>query len=724
MNKFIKSCFMGGTLFISLAGMNAFDGDRQNYPQTKVGGVVEILHGLEVADPYRWLEDDIRENKDVQNWVYDQNIVTHAYLETLDDRAPIAARMTELWNYEKFSTPQKRGNLYFFTHNSGLQNQNILYVQEGLKGTPKALIDPNDWAVDGTTSMAGYAPSPDGSKILYAVQDGGSDWRTLHVLDVAEARVLEDNINWAKFSSLTWNKQGTGFFYARFPAPEEGQELQSLNANHSIYYHKVGTEQDEDRLMFMREDHPTENVSAAKSDDGKYLIISTSDSSKGAGNTLHLVNTEDEGMGSKPLNEGFDITVNVIGSVGETFYAITNDGSPLNKIVAIELDNPGRDNWRTIVPEKKHVIRGANLVGGKLTISYLEDVKSAIHLFAIDGTKVGSVDLPGMGTANGFDGNGKDTETFYSFASYNMPNTIFRYDFEAMESSVFIKPETSFDPKDIEVSQVFYRSKDGTQIPMYIMHKKDVDISEPTATILYGYGGFNISILPSFNAVTATWLEMGGVYAVATLRGGGEYGKAWHDAGKRGNKQNVFDDFIAAAEYLIAENITNSDKLTIYGHSNGGLLVGATVNQRPDLFAAGLAGAGVMDMLRFSKFTAGRYWVDDYGKVENEEDFENLLKISPYHNIKDGVEYPPVFVTAADRDDRVVPGHSFKYAARLQAADIGDAPHLIRVETRAGHGSGMPTEKRIAVYVDYWAFAAKHSGLKLPKDFKTKEMIN
>ncbi len=685
------------------------------YPETMRDDLVETLHGMEVADPYRWLEDDVSLNSDVADWVNAQNEVTFSYLDTLDTRDAITHRMTALWDYEKFGTPIKRGNKYFYTYNTGLQNQSVLYVREGFDGEPRMLIDPNSWSDDGTRALASYQPSPDGSHIVYAVQINGTDWRTIQVLNVESGETLPDTIEWAKFTALAWNKDGTGFYYSRFPAPEEGMELQNLNVDHAIEFHALGTPQDEDQEIVSL---GLDNVSARTTDDGNYLIISTTQRAQGPGNQI-LIKDISSGNGEEihAIITGYENLSSAVGAVESTLYLMTKDGAPKNRIVAIDLTAPDRENWKEIIPESEHVIRSASVVGDKLIVTTLEDVKSMMRVYTLDGTLENEVPLPGIGTTGGVRGKSGDSEAFYSFASFNAPPTIYRYNTDTGESTAVMVPELNFNPNDIIVSQRFYPSKDGTMIPMFIIHRRDTDISKPTSTILYGYGGFNISILPSFSVQNLTWVDMGGVYVVANLRGGGEYGKEWHDAGKLNNKQNVFDDFAAGAEYLIEEGITSSDKIAIYGHSNGGLLVGATVNQRPDLFAAGLAGAGVMDMIRFDKFTAGRYWVNDYGKPDVENDFKMQMTYSPYHNIRDGVDYPAILVTAADHDDRVVPGHSFKYTAMLQSKDIGENPHMIRIETNTGHGAGMPTEKRIAVATDYWAFAAEHTGLTLPEGF-------
>ncbi len=665
-------------------------------------------HGVDVADPYRWLEDDVRESEDVAAWVAEQNKVSFEYLKGLPGRDAIEQRLKTLWDYEKFLLPVKRSERYFFRRNNGLQNQYVLYVQDGLDGEARVLIDPNGWSEDGATALGGYQPSPDGTLVAYTIQDGGSDWRTVKVADVETGETLSDSIEWMKFSGLCWAKDGSGFYYSRYPEPEEGAEFQSLNHNQAVYFHKIGEAQSQDRLVYERPDHPEHGFNAEVSDEGDQLIVTVW---KGTDEKYEVVLLDMTEEGAEPINlvTGFAHDYSYIATAGGRHFFRTDDDAPKGRIVATPLTSA---QWTEIVPEQEGVLAGVNIVGGQIIVDYMEDVKSAVRRYDLNGGALGEVALPGLGSAGGFGGNPDDMETFYIFESFNQPGTIYRLDLASGEQSVFKQAETPFDPSGYEVRQEFYESKDGTRIPMFIMHRKGLDLSDGAPTLLYGYGGFNVSLTPSFSITRLAWAEMGGVYAVANLRGGGEYGKAWHDAGRLLKKQNVFDDFIAAGEYLISEGVTTKDKLAILGGSNGGLLVGAVVNQRPDLFAAALPAVGVMDMLRFNQFTAGRFWVDDYGDPANEDDFNNLYAYSPYHNIRDGEHYPAILITTADTDDRVVPGHSFKYAAALQATDIGPEPHLIRIETRAGHGSGKPTDKVIEEYADMWAFAAKHAGLE------------
>jgi len=691
------------------------------YPVTATVNQSDNFFGTVVADPYRWLEQDVRENPAVATWVDAENAVTFDYLDTLEDRNLIKQRLTQLWDYEKFTLPTKEGGRYFFRRNDGLQNQAVLYVQDTLTAEPRLLLDPNTWSADGATALAEVVPSPDGNYLIYSIQEGGTDWRSVKVLNVNSGATLADTIDWVKFSTLAWHPDNSGFYYSRFPEPQAGAEFQALNFNQTLHFHKVGDSQIDDTLVYARPNFPEQMMSAlvvAK----RYLLIYLSVGTDAA-YEVAVQDLTDPGAKPTLLIEGFANDYNFIGADARVLYATTNNGAPRKRIVAIDLDQPELANWREIVPETANVLADASLIGGKLIAEYMEDVKTVVRLYEPDGSAAGTVALPGLGAAAGFDGTPDDTETFYSYSSFNTPTTIYRFDVASGESTVFKSAVTPFDPSNYVVSQVFYTSKDGTPIPMFLAYRADLNLTNPngTPTLLYGYGGFDIAITPEFSIANFAWMDMGGIFAVANLRGGGEYGKAWHDGGRLLQKQNVFDDFIAAAEYLIANGYTSTSKLAIHGRSNGGLLVGTVTNQRPDLFAAALPGVGVMDMLRFDQFTAGRYWVDDYGKPsENAADFLNNYAYSPYHNIGSGVIYPAILATTADTDDRVVPGHSFKYMASLQATNTGPAPKLIRIETRAGHGSGIPTDKRIAEVADSWAFIAHHTGLQLPERYGQK----
>ncbi|MEX2500239.1 MAG: prolyl oligopeptidase family serine peptidase [Wenzhouxiangellaceae bacterium] len=691
------------------AAETADKSDDLNYPPTKTVDAVDDYHGTEVADPYRWLEDDVRESPEVAEWVAAQNEVTDAYLESLPMRGTFAERLAALWNYERFGLPVKRGEMYFFTRNDGLQNQSVLYVQRGLDGEPRVLIDPNQWSDDGTVSLAQWVPGPDGKHLAYGIQDGGSDWRKWRIMDVETGKLLNEELEWLKFTSVSWDADGEGFYYSRYPAPEEGEKFQSLNLNQRVFYHRLGSSQADDALVHARPDQPEWGFGPEVSDDGHYLIITVW---HGTDNRYRVAwkDLVDPDAKVQTLIDRFEHDYTFVGNAGSRLFFYTNQDAPKYRLVAIDLDRP--DARVEIIPEHEHVLQGVSHVGGHFIAEYLEDARSAVRVHDETGAGVREVDLPGIGSAGGFGGKPDEAETFFSFSSFNRPATLYRYDVATGEREAWREPDVDFDPADYSVRQVFYDSADGTRVPMFIAHHKDVQPDGASPTLLYGYGGFNISLTPSFSVPNLAWMEAGGVYVQANLRGGGEYGREWHQAGTKTRKQNVFDDFIAAGEYLVENGITDAGHLGIYGRSNGGLLVGAVTNQRPDLFAAALPAVGVMDMLRFDRFTAGRFWVDDYGSSSNPDEFPALYAYSPYHNIEGGKDYPAVLVTTADTDDRVVPGHSFKYAAALQAADTGDAPKLIRIETRAGHGAGTPVQMLIDLYADQWAFLAAHTGLE------------
>ena len=679
------------------------------YPRTRRDSVVETLFGEAVADPYRWLEDDVRTSADVADWVEQQNAVTRTYLAGLPARAWFGQRVEELFNFARFSTPYQRGGRYFYTFNSGLQNQSPLYVRDSLEGPGRLLIDPNSWADDGATALDSWEPSPDGSKLLYCVQDGGSDWRILRVLDAATGAPLVDEVRWAKFTALAWVDE-EGFLYSRFPQPAEGEDFQALNYNQAVYFHRLGTSQDADELVYATPGDPEVGHSAGVTSDGRWAIVT---SHKGTDaryevRVIDLAARASKGWATRDLVTGFDHAWSVIDAIGGRLFVTTNAEAPLYRVLAMDLDavTPA---WTELVPQGEQPIDGAAIVGDKLVLTYLHNASSAVRLFTLDGIADGELELGGIGSVGGFSGEPGNPEAFTSFTSF------YRLDLATGERSIFAAPELAFDPERFVVEQHFYPSKDGTRVPLFLMRRRDLVVSGAALpTLLYGYGGFDISITPGFSASRLAWVEAGGAYVVANIRGGGEYGKAWHDGGRLANKQNTFDDFIAAGEYLIAQGIARADALAVQGGSNGGLLVGAVVNQRPDLFAAGNAAVGVMDMLRFDRWTAGRYWVDDYGYPDREQDFRTLRTYSPLHNIAQGTAYPAMLVTTADTDDRVVPGHSFKYAAALQSADLGERPQLIRIETRAGHGSGKPTDKAIAEAADVMGFLAHWTCLQAP----------
>ncbi|RSV14177.1 S9 family peptidase [Sphingomonas sp. ABOLF] len=680
-----------------------------SYPETRRVDQVDKLFGEKVEDPYRWLENDVRTDPEVAAWVAAQNRVTDAYLATLPGRAIFKERLRTLIDYERFGLPTKKGGHYFYTRNSGVQNQSVLYVRDTLDGPGRVLIDPNGWAADGATALSEWVPSENGRLIAYGIQDGGTDWRTLKVLDVATGKPLEDEVKWAKFTAVAWAHNGSGFFYSRFPEPEQGAAFQALNLNHALYFHKIGTPQSADIKVYSTPDKPKQSHVGQVTDDGKWLVITTSE---GTDNRyeITLIDLTDARMRPRTLVRGLENSWDLAGNIGSTFYFVTDKDASRGRIVAMDAA-ASTDRLREIVPQDEATLQGAKITGGKLMASYLVDAKTEVRRYTLNGARDGAVPLPGIGTASGFGGDQDDPETFFAFTSFATPTTIYRYDVRTGQATPWQTPKVAFNPADYDVAQRFYGSKDGTRVPMFLVRKKGT--TGPAPTLLYGYGGFNSSVLPAFSSNRLAWLEQGGVLAVANIRGGGEYGKAWHDGGRLANKQNVFDDFIAAAEDLIAQGDATKQQLVIQGGSNGGLLVGAVVNQRPDLFAAALPAVGVMDMLRFDRFTAGRYWVDDYGNPAEEADFKALRAYSPYHNIRKGKDYPAILATTADTDDRVVPGHTFKYVAALQAAKIGDKPHLVRIETRAGHGSGKPTDKVIEEYADLWAFAARWTGMEV-----------
>jgi len=685
-----------------------------SYPATKRGDQVDVLHGVKVADPYRWLEEDARKSKEVADWVEAENKLTTDYLKAIPEREGIQKRLTELWNYERYSAPFKAGGRYFFSKNDGLQNQSVLYSLEALDGTPRVLIDPNTWSKDGTVALGSVSVSDDGKYLAYSVADAGSDWNTWRVLDVASAKPLSDEVKWTKFSGASWTRDGKGFFYSRYDDPKPGEKFQSLNLNQKVFYHRLGTPQSEDVLVYRQPDHPDWGFSTEVSEDGRYLIITTW---KGTDHRYRVAYKDLEDRFAAPIDliETFDNEYSFVGNDGPVFYFKTDLDAPRGRLIAIDTRKPEKANWKELIPQAAESLQSIGLVGNLFVANYLKDAHSQIKLFRPDGVFLREIALPTLGTASGFGGKRSDTETFYAFSSFATPPSIYRYDLIGGKSTLFRQAKVKFNPDDYEVKQVFYKSKDGTQVPMFITHKKGMALDGSQPTLLYGYGGFNIPLTPTFSVARLGWLELGGVYVQANLRGGGEYGQDWHKAGTKLQKQNVFDDFIAAAEWLVANKYTRPDRLAIMGGSNGGLLVGACMTQRPDLFGACLPQVGVMDMLRFHKFTAGRFWVDDYGSPDNPEEFKALYAYSPYHNLKKGTKYPATLVTTADTDDRVVPGHSFKFIAQLQYCQAGPAPVLARIETRAGHGAGKPTAKLIEEVADQWAFLVKNLHVKVGK---------
>lgn len=702
-------------LFVGLAVSLAEEIKSIPYPQTKRVDQSDKYHGTTVQDPYRWLEDDVRKSKDVADWVTEQNKITDDYLKAIPQREKIAKKLTELWNYEKYSAPFKAGGRYFYYRNDGLQNQNVLYVQDSLDSQARVLLDPNKWTKDGTAALGQVAVSDDGKYLAYSRSDAGSDWSIWRVMDITTGKLLLDNLKWVKFSGAVWTKDSRGFFYSRYDEPKEGAEFHSLNLNQKLCYHRVGTPQNEDVVAYQRPDQPRWGFSASISEDGRFLVINTWE---GTDNRYRVT--------YKDLNEPYSLPIDLVDHFENEYSFIDNDGpifyfktdykAPRGRVIAIDIRNPERENWKEIIPQQeKENLRSADMVGNQFICSYLKDAYTQVKLHDPTGKFVREVKFPGIGTAAGFGGRRIDTETFYSFSSFATPPSIYRYDLLTGESKLVRQSNVKFDSNQYEVKQVFYKSKDGTLVPMFITHKKGITLDGSHPTLLYGYGGFNIPLTPQFAINRVLWLEMGGIYAQANLRGGGEYGQEWHKAGTKLKKQNVFDDFIAAAEYLIANKYTQSNKLAIQGGSNGGLLVGACMTQRPDLYGACLPAVGVMDMLRFQRFTAGRFWVDDYGSSDNPEEFKALFAYSPYHNLKKGTSYPATLVTTADTDDRVVPGHSFKFISHLQYCQAGPAPVLARIETKAGHGAGKPTSKMIEEISDQVAFLVKNLNITLPE---------
>jgi len=700
-------------LFFAGTALAVAGGAPIEYPKTRRGDQVDTYHGVRVADPYRWLEEDIRVSQEVKDWAAAQNKVTYGFLESIPERERIRRRLTELWDFAQYSSPFKEGGRYFYLKNDGLQNQAVLYVMDSLEGEPRVLVDPNQWSKDGTIALAGVAPSEDGKYLAYGVAEAGSDWTAWRILEIQSGKPLGDELKWTKFTHPAWTSDSKGFFYSRYDEPKKGAEFQVLNLNNRLCYHRVGTAQADDVPVYHRPEHPEWMYYPSVSDDGRYLVITTS---RGTDEKYRITVKDLAEPYAMPIEliDHFDHEFGFVGSDGAVLLFKTDLEAPRRRVIAIDLARPGRADWREIIPQAQAALQETSMVGNLLVASYLKDVLPQVKVFSLRGELVREVEFPGIGSAAGFRGRRTHTETFYSFSSFATPPSIYRYDLITGKSRLLRRAEVKFKPEDYEVKQVFYASKDGTRVPMFVAHKKGLRLDGSNPTLLYGYGGFNISMTPGFSVGRLGWMEMGGVFALANLRGGGEYGQAWHDAGRLLKKQNVFDDFIAAAEWLIANRYTRPDKLAIQGGSNGGLLVGAVMTQRPELFGACLPAVGVMDMLRFDKFTEGRLWVDDYGSSSNPEQFKALRAYSPYHNLKPGAKYPATLVSTADTDDRVIPGHSFKFAAALQAAQAGDAPVLIRITSRAGHGAGKPTTKRIEETADDWTFLVKTLRIKLP----------
>ncbi|HEX7333531.1 MAG TPA: prolyl oligopeptidase family serine peptidase [Pyrinomonadaceae bacterium] len=679
-----------------------------NYPPARKSDQVDDYHGVKIADPYRWLED--LDSEETRKWVEAENKLSFGYLAAIPQRTMLKERLTKLWNYEKYGIPFKEGNRYFYTRNSGLQNQAVLFTVTSLDAQPQMVLDPNTLSQDGTVALSGMQVSPDGKFIAYGLSASGSDWQEWKVRDVETSKDLSDHLKWVKFSGASWTRDGKGFFYSRYDEPK-GDTLRSINYFQKVYYHQLGTPQTEDVLVYERPDQKDWLFGGTVTEDGNYLIITVF---KGTDvkNRVYYKDLKAKDAPVVQLLDDFDAAYGFVGNEGSRFWFQTDLQAPRGKLIEIDTANPARSNWKVLVPEGKETLQTSSFVNNKFVLNYLKDAYTQVKIYDVTGKLVNEVGFPGIGSAEGFGGKATDKETFYAFTGFTTPTTIYRYDMTTGKSTIFREPKVDFNPADYETRQVFYKSKDGTKVPMFITHKKGLKLDGNNPTYLYGYGGFNISLTPAFSVGNLVWMEMGGVYAQPNLRGGGEYGEDWHQAGMKLKKQNVFDDFIAAAQWLIDNKYTSTPKLAIGGGSNGGLLVGAAITQRPDLFGAALPSVGVMDMLRFQKFTIGWAWVSDYGSSENAEDFKALYAYSPLHNIKPGTSYPPTMITTADHDDRVWPGHSFKFAAAMQAAQSGDAPILIRIETKAGHGAGKPTSKIIEEVADRWAFLVKTLGMK------------
>jgi prolyl oligopeptidase len=674
-----------------------------NYPVARKGDQVDDYHGVKVADPYRWLED--LDSEETRTWVEAENKLTFGFLGAIPARASIKARLTKLWNYEKYGVPFKEGNRYFYTRNSGLQNQSVLYTVTSLDGQSQLVLDPNTLSTDGTVALSGMQISNGGKLLAYSLSASGSDWQEWKVRDVETGKDLSDDLKWVKFSGASWTRDNSGFFYCRYDEPKS-DSLKATNYFQKVYFHKLGTPQTEDVLTYERPDQKDWLFGGNVTEDGNYLIIPVFQGTDSKTRVYYKDLRRPDSAVVKLL-DNFDAAYTFVGNEGTRFWFQTDLQSPRGKIIEIDIAKPGRDNWKVLVPESKEALQTATLVNHRFILNYLKDAYTQVRIHDTSGKLISEVQFPGIGTAEGFGGKATDKETFYSFTGFTTPTTVYRYDTVTGKSSIFRQPKVDFNPGDFETTQVFYASKDGTKVPMFITHKKGLKLDGNNPTYLYGYGGFDVSLTPAFSVGNLVWMEMGGVYAQPSLRGGAEYGEEWHLAGMKLKKQNVFDDFIAAAEWLIKNKYTSTPKLSIGGGSNGGLLVGAALTQRPDLFGAALPAVGVMDMLRFQKFTIGWAWVSDYGSSEDPEEFKALYAYSPLHKIKPGTSYPPTLVTTADHDDRVWPGHSFKFAAALQAAQGGSAPILIRIETKAGHGAGKPTSKIIEEIADRWAFLVK-----------------
>jgi prolyl oligopeptidase len=704
----MKSIVYALVVFLMAAIMSSCNKKQAiKYPVTAKVDQTDEYFGTKVADPYRWLENDT--SAETSAWVKEQQALTDSFLSAIPFRDKVKERLTKIWDYPKYGVPFKKGSKYFFFKNDGIQNQSVLYIQDDLAAEPKVFIDPNTFSEDGTIALSDIAISKDGKFAAYSIAKAGSDWNEVYVMEVETRNKLADELKWVKFSGISWKKEG--FYYSRYPEPGKGMELSAKNENHKVYYHKVGTPQNQDVLVYENKEYPNRNYYAGTTEDESFLIISESESTYG--NSLYVRKLDDKNATIIQVARGFDAEYSIVDNDGGNLLMITDRNAPRKKLVLVNPDQPEESNWKEILPEQEEVLQSVNLSGGKIVAEYMKDAASKAYVFSLDGKQLFELALPAIGTLSGFSAKKDEDLAFFGFTSFTFPSTVYKYDIAKNKAEVYYKSEIDFNVDDYETRQVFYTSKDGTRIPMFIVHKKGMKLDGSNPCYLYSYGGFNISLTPSFSISRLVLLENGFVFAMPNIRGGGEYGEEWHKAGIKLQKQNVFDDFIAAAEYLIKEKYTSSRKLAIGGGSNGGLLVGACMTQRPDLFQAALPMVGVMDMLRYHKFTIGWAWASDYGTSEDDSTmFKYLLGYSPLHNIKAGVKYPSTLVTTADHDDRVVPAHSFKFAATLQERHGGKNPVLIRIETRAGHGGGMPTSKIIAEYADMWSFLFKELGVE------------
>ncbi len=688
------------------------------YPETKKGETVENYHGTKVADPYRWLEDD--NSEETKAWVKTQNKVTADYLSTIPQREKIKKRLEDLWNYPRYSSPFKKAQYYYYYKNNGLQNQSVMYRQSGLTGKPTEFLNPNTLNKEGIAALSGTSFSKTGKYFAYSIAVAGSDWQEIFVMESGSKKILKDKIEWTKFGGANWNGDD-GFYYSGYDKPDEKSKLSKQNQFHKVFYHKLGTDQSKDILVYEDKEHPNRFHGAGLTEDGRFLILNISEGTSG-GELWYWEKKDPSHTKFKLLIPGFSTEPDFIDNNGSKLLIRTNDGASNYQVVLVDPKNSGKTNWKTIISEKEEALQSVGTGGGYLFASYLKDASSKIYQYTYDGKLVREINLPGIGSAGGFGGEKGDKEFFYTFSSFSTPPSIYRYNIATGQSTLFRKTEVKVKTDDFVTEQVFFKSKDGTSVPMFLTYKKGMIRNGQNPVLIYGYGGFNIPITPSFSTSNAFFVEQGGIYVSVTLRGGSEYGEKWHEAGMLEKKQNVFDDFIGAAEHLIKEKYTNNQKIAIRGGSNGGLLVGAAMTQRPDLFKVALPAVGVMDMLRFHKFTVGWGWAVEYGNADSASQFPYLYKYSPYHNLKQGVSYPATLVTTGDHDDRVVPAHSFKFAARLQEYNAGNSPMLIRIETNAGHGAGKPTNKQIEETTDIWSFVMynlgmpfKESGAIVPK---------